>query len=430
MRAWSIALLALAGLRRTPLRVALTALGVTIGSGALFTMVGFALGLQRQAEAPFEMLGLLNEIAVTPHSPDEKPGAPALDDNALAEIESLPGVAVAYPEIRMAGVKLAYATKSEPAIAVAVPRELSLVGASEDLLIAGGPFTVHGEPEAIIGRALAEALGFTPAGEAVGKVVELEAGGLSLAGKDTFKFEEQRLPITIVGVYDAPHMMPRMADRGVLLPVEIMKQIPGIQLNSALDRLRAGGAAAAAGYAKASVRVEHFSDLATVETAIRKKGFETRTMLESLEGMRKFFVVIDVLLASVGGIALVVAALGIVNTLLMAVLERYQEIGICKALGASDRDMMVMFLTEAGFIGLLGSVGGLALGWTVSWGLEIAINVYARSRGVVDLLEIFSFPPWLLAATVAFSVLVSVVAGVYPAARAARLDPIRALRQV
>ncbi|MCL4194442.1 MAG: FtsX-like permease family protein, partial [Thermoguttaceae bacterium] len=125
-----------------------------------------------------------------------------------------------------------------------------------------------------------------------------------------------------------------------------------------------------------------------------------------------------------------VAALGIVNTLLMAVLERYQEIGICKALGASDRDMMVMFLTEAGFIGLLGSVGGLALGWTVSWGLEIAINVYARSRGVVDLLEIFFFPPWLLAATVAFSVLVSVVAGVYPAARAARLDPIRALRQV
>jgi len=159
-------------------------------------------------------------------------------------------------------------------------------------------------------------------------------------------------------------------------------------------------------------------------------GFETRTMLERLEGMRKFFVVIDVLLASVGGIALVVAALGIVNTLLMAVLERYQEIGICKALGASDRDMMVMFLTEAGFIGLLGSVGGLALGWTVSWGLEIAINVYARSRGVVDLLEIFCFPPWLLAATVAFSVLVSVVAGVYPAARAARLDPIRALRQV
>ena len=145
--------------------------------------------------------------------------------------------------------------------------------------------------------------------------------------------------------------------------------------------------------------------------------------------MRTFFVFMDVLLAAVGTVALVVAGLGIVNTLLMSVLERYQEIGIYKAIGASDGDLVVLFLTEAGIIGVLGGLGGLVLGRAVSWGLEIAVNVYARTQGVTEHLALFAFPIWLLVATVVFAVTVSVLAGVYPAIRAARVDPIQALRR-
>jgi putative ABC transport system permease protein len=176
------------------------------------------------------------------------------------------------------------------------------------------------------------------------------------------------------------------------------------------------------------VRVEHRSDLAPVEEAIRQMGFKTRTMLSRLEEVRTFFVVLDVLLASVGTVALVVAGLGIVNTLLMSVLERYQEIGISKAIGASDGDLLVLFLTEAGVIGLLGGLGGLVLGRVVSWLIEIGANAYARTQDVTAQLDLFAFPLWLLAATVIFSIVISVLAGVYPALRAARVDPIRALR--
>ena len=137
----------------------------------------------------------------------------------------------------------------------------------------------------------------------------------------------------------------------------------------------------------------------------------------------------DVLLASVGTVALVVAGLGIINTLLISVLERYQEIGICKAIGASDGDLVVLFLTEAGIIGLLGGVGGLLLGRVVSWLLEMGVNAYARSQGLTAHLDLFAFPLWLLAATVLFAVVISVLAGVYPALRAARVDPIQALRR-
>jgi len=138
---------------------------------------------------------------------------------------------------------------------------------------------------------------------------------------------------------------------------------------------------------------------------------------------------LQVLLAAIGTVGLVVAALGIVNTLLMAVLERYQEIGICKALGASDGDLVVLFLTEAGIIGLLGGLGGLLRGGAVSYGLEVAINAYARAQGVTSPLDVFAFPLWLLATTMIFAIVMSVLAGVYPALRAARVDPIRALRR-
>ena len=112
----------------------------------------------------------------------------------------------------------------------------------------------------------------------------------------------------------------------------------------------------------------------------------------------------------------------------MAVLERYQEIGLCKAIGASDGDLFVLFLTEAGIIGLLGGLSGIALGWLMSWGMEAAATVYAHRHDITGRLDLFAFPLWLLAAAIGFSVLVSVVAGIYPALRAARVDPIRALR--
>ena len=128
-----------------------------------------------------------------------------------------------------------------------------------------------------------------------------------------------------------------------------------------------------------------------------------------------------------GSIALGIAALGIVNTLLMAVLERYQEIGLCKAIGASDGDLFVLFLTEAGIIGLLGGLSGIALGWLMSWGMEAVASGYAHQQGITGRLDLFAFPLWLLAAAMGFSIVVSVVAGIYPALRT-RVDPIRGVR--
>ncbi len=426
MRICRIAWLALGGLFRTPLRALLTCLGVTIASGALVSMVGFALGIQANAEAPFEELGLLNNIEVSPKNGENAETSPPLDDAALQQMETLPHVTLAYPEFRLQNVEISHGEKTETSFALGLPRDALRFGPVRELLTAGGPFGLQFKPEAILDEGLVEDLGFASPAEAIGETITLGTSGLARDDEDTFKFERQELTVTVVGVYKSPGMGPRFAFRSIILPVELMKDIPGVDFSSALEALRAGRKAGE--YRRVIVRVEHPSNLTEVEKSIKKMGFKTHTLLEDLEQMRTFFVFLDVLLASVGTVALVVAGLGIINTLLMAVLERRQEIGIYKAIGASNGDLVVLFLTEASILGLVGGVGGLGLGRFVSWLIQVAINTYARSQGVEDHLAMFQFPPWLLAATVLFSIIIAVVAGVYPAMRAAKVDPIQALR--
>jgi putative ABC transport system permease protein len=300
---------------------------------------------------------------------------------------------------------------------------------AEEFLVAGRFLGEGHAPDAILGAPLIRPLGVASPEAAIGQTLTVEASGLFSDMARSFTFQRKELSVTVVGVYDLPMIVPGPLRPGLLLPVDLMKQVPGAYFESALTRLKAGGDAATAGYGSVTVHVRDPAQLDSVERQIKALGFQTNTTLSHFNEMRVFFVFLEVFLAAVGTVALVVAGLGIVNTLLMAVLERYQEIGICKAIGASQGDLVVLFLTEAGIIGLLGGVGGLMLGRLVSYGLEVAVRIYARHQGAVAPPDVFAFPAWLLAGTVLFALVVSVVAGVYPALLAARVDPIRALRR-
>ena len=133
MRIWRIVCLALGGLRRRPLRVALTCLGVTIASGALVSMVAFALGLQSQAEAPFEKLGLLSNIEVRPGKGSDSDDSSALNDAALERMAAIPRVALAYPDFRANDIKISYGERTRSGIAFGLPREAALFGVMEEI---------------------------------------------------------------------------------------------------------------------------------------------------------------------------------------------------------------------------------------------------------------------------------------------------------
>jgi putative ABC transport system permease protein len=113
--------------------------------------------------------------------------------------------------------------------------------------------------------------------------------------------------------------------------------------------------------------------------------------------------------------------------MVMSILERTREIGIMKAIGASNSDVRRIFLIEASAIGLLGGLLGIALGWLVGQTINFGANIYIRSQGG-NAGTLFSLPWWLVSSAIGFSIVVSLIAGSYPAARAAKLDHIQALR--
>jgi len=180
-------------------------------------------------------------------------------------------------------------------------------------------------------------------------------------------------------------------------------------------------------YTTVSVRVKSPKDIPTIEDRVKKMGFNTFSIIDATRSLQQFFAVLDLFLGIFGSLALAVASIGIVNTLVMAILERRREIGIMKALGASDRDVKGLFFAEAGAMGIIGGLVGVALGWTIGHAINIGTNIYLK-RLHFPPEQIWSVPWWLVIFAIVFSVIISLLSGLYPASRAARLDPVQALR--
>ena len=151
---------------------------------------------------------------------------------------------------------------------------------------------------------------------------------------------------------------------------------------------------------------------------------------QQVEQANTFFRTLQAILGGIGAIALLVAAFGIANTMLMAIYERTREIGLMKAIGASNQDVMTVFLAEAGGIGLLGGVGGVTLGMLLNGILSLVGKGMMQGQSVSPQgpSSITYTPLWLPIFAVVFAALVGLVSGAYPASRAARLSPIKALK--
>jgi ABC-type antimicrobial peptide transport system permease subunit len=199
----------------------------------------------------------------------------------------------------------------------------------------------------------------------------------------------------------------------------------------ALELARASGAIKgdeAEGYPMAVVRVTDPDILTDVQKRINERGFGTFSIVDQLKELQTVFLIINSSLGLLGGISLLVASFGIANTMIMSILERTREIGIMKAIGAEDGEIKLIFFVEAALIGLAGGV----IGSLAAWGIDalsnrIAYHYLLKPRGV-SYVSFFSLPPYLWLGAICFAVVVAVVAALYPAARAARIDPVKALR--
>jgi putative ABC transport system permease protein len=277
----------------------------------------------------------------------------------------------------------------------------------------------EGEAKDLIGKQLT--LGYVSAAQLAQAGAAAVLGGLNIQRTEkTFR---------IVGI------VARQAGPGggmamfsaVMIPLAKAREMGAADLASPQDILRQLSQTGKRSYTTVTVKVRRPQDTEEVEKKIKDMGFTAFSIADLLQSQKKAFVLLDLLLGLVGSIALTVASLGIVNTMVMSILERTREIGVMKAIGASDQDVRKIFLVEAGLIGLMGGVFGILLGWVVGRIINVGANYYLQRQGAPPA-NLFLIPWWLVAGGIGFALLVSLVAGHFPASRAARLDPIRALR--
>ena len=460
--------LALRNLRESVLRNSLTTIGISVGVASLVAMLSLGIGLQQLASRRLMKSGLFDTVVVTSRRDlrnfgreEERNGpAPAesriLDEPTRREIERLPNVLEAYPDIRFI-TELRYEDKPHLTMVAALPASAQSNDAFE--AVQGHFFSSDTAPEAILQKAFAEELlGKTPkAGVDETKVAELAA---PLLGKElTMRYAEREAGPTapsksandnskapadqslagaaysvisreqklkIVGVADLdPESMRGPTRARVFLPLKLAESLHVMQPTDLREISRA--ATDEPVYSSVSVRVKNPSQIQTVEDAVKKMGFNAFSILDASKSIQQFFKVLDVFLGIFGSLALAVAFIGIVNTLVMAILERRREIGIMKAIGASDGDVKRLFFAEAGAMGILGGIVGVALGWAIGQVINLGTNIYLKSQSFPPE-HFWSVPLWLVAFAVVFSFFVSLAAGLYPAGRAARLDPVQALR--
>lgn len=182
------------------------------------------------------------------------------------------------------------------------------------------------------------------------------------------------------------------------------------------------------GYESAVVRVTNPVQLTEVRKHLTELGFGSFSIVDQMEQIRTLFLIIDSVLGLLGGISLLVASFGIANTMIMSILERTREIGIMKAIGAEDREIKLIFFVEAAVIGLTGGLMGTLLAWGIDGVANRAAYRFILKPQGASFVDFFSLPPYLSIGAILFALIVSILAALYPAIRAARVDPVRALR--
>jgi putative ABC transport system permease protein len=459
MKARDLTELAGRNLREALLRNSLTTLGIAVGVASLVAMLSLGIGLQDLANKRLSKSGLFDAVFVSsrtnqrgfgrqnPSDGAAREPAKILDDEGRRKIAGLPDVLEVYPEIRFP-TEVQFEGKPYSTTVAGIPPSAKDEGAFDGMK--GNFFSSQNADEAILQIELAKDLSSQP-DSLIGKNIVLryaerqplppepaadkknnaspsaESADEINGQSPGFSIVPREKILRIIGIVETePATSVGSFGRGrLLIPMQVAEILRVAQANDLRSLLRRSSSKQT--YDSLTVRVKSPSQVKSVEDAIQQMGYGTFSLLDATKALRQVFEVFDLFLLIFGSLALAVASLGIVNTLVMAVLERRREIGILKALGAADRDVRLLFFAEAGVMGFFGGIFGVILGWLIGRAITFGTNVSLHRRDLPSI-NLTSVPWWVVAVAIVFSVVVSLAAGIYPASRAAKLNPVEALR--
>ena len=397
----------------------------------------------------------------------DKQATRILDDAAVEEISRIPGVAYVQPNLNTSAyIRSNGRVRWGSVSGVSVPNE----AARFKEFVAGSMISTQEAEEVVVTENFTEDFDYEKPQEAIGQTVEFlttkrtnsDAGETEERAEDPGPSNFFGIPLDegpreepsegtqvvarsfrIVGVLN-PRIKEGAGQGGlrglmpgaaVYMPLPAAREWyrdhrgPAAQVALALAR-QSGvlGEGEAEGYETAVVRVTDPVALPQVRQRITELGFGSFSIVDEIDQIRTVFLIIDSVLGLLGGISLLVASFGIANTMIMSILERTREIGIMKAIGAEDREIKMIFFVEAAVIGTVGGVLGVLSAWGITALANILAFRFLLKPQSASFIDFFSLPPWLTAGAILFALVVSILAALYPAARAARIDPVRALR--
>ena len=464
MRFEDLTELAARNLREAALRNSLTTLGIAVGVASLVALLSLGVGLQQLVDRSVARAGLFDTISVrsrqsspfgdrgegrrNPRDAANMTPPRPLDDAARKEIAAMPHVIEVNPEVRFTAE-----ARREPNTQLVMVSGMAPSSQSSGTLdgLTGRFFTgpeaqeaiLQGDmakrliepgqaPESLLGQEItlrfAQRQALPPPSEQAASDAPNQAVGPDeeAMGFSIVPSEKKFRVVGVTPATDSGGGQVGFNNAGLYLPLAVAENLQVVQQADLRDVARSS-AAEGTRYAALNVRASSPAAVADLETRISHMGFVAFSLIDVARNLRTFFAIFDLFLGIFGSLALAVASLGIINTLVMAILERRREIGVLKALGAADRDVRQLFFAEAGVMGLAGGAFGVLLGWAIGRAIQFATVIYLKNQGM-NPPNIWSVPWWLIVGAIVFAVVVSLASGIYPASRAARLDPVEALR--
>jgi len=415
--------LAISNLGRARARLIMTAGGVVVGTCAVILLIALTFGLQKAAEAGIGNNAMLTQLDVYPAWGDSEGNVPQLTDEAVRAFWQIDGVRLVMPIIRLQAGELKYDDFRGYSDFIGIdPRLLPYMGLQSNI---GEPSLDNGQMIAgfTIGQNFYDPTSeeYTPVSvDVMSQPIELGLYNWTTGATKDIDLSFSAQLAETGGFND--YVIYMDIEQAMSWNEWIMGQEYDPE-TFVYDGITV--------YATSRETVKH------VSKAIKDMGYGAGGMGDYLDNLNSFFVTMRLMLGAVGGVALLVAAFGVANTMMMAILERTREIGIMKAIGATDETILTLFLLEAGLVGLVGGVSGVLLAHGLANLVNNALLNAPQSEGGIYFLpfdpsqiggELLVIPSELTGFAILLATGVGVVAGLYPAWRAAHLPPVIALK--
>lgn len=455
MKIGDLIIISISNLVRRKVRTALTILGVLIGTASVVTMLSIGFGVQKMTEDSIKREGSLTQIEVTPremysNESSKKVEPKYLDDKMVATFKNLNHVKSVSPSLSVSatikqgkwelfaqimGVDEEYLKDVKLAsgeIPKSTDKEMKLLfgnGVIMQFYDSKSLGFSHNEPTNIPDVDYNKTLFtiFKPA--YTESTSQSTSTSTSTSGESTKQQPERKYVFPTAGVIAGdPTEYNRFYSR-VYVNIDILKselkRIYGKRPIPEQPTTKRGKPLKFLVYSEVFVNVDKLENVETVRKAIEELGFEAISQTDWIESAKKQTQTLQGMLGGIGVVSLVVAAIGIANTMMMSIYERTKEIGIIKVLGCDMRKIRDMFLIESGLIGLIGGITGILFSYLLSF---IANNMPTLREFFYADSNISVIPNWMPWISIIFATFVGMVSGFMPSLRAMRLSPLAALR--